>query len=106
MSIPVPRALKLPRTDPLEKDIERKVVEYAKQRGLYVRKFTSPSQRSVPDRLFIAPGAQVFFMELKRRGEKATENQKAEHARIRATGVPVYVVDDERIGKFIVGLYA
>lgn len=102
---PTPKALRLPRSDPLEKDIERKVVDHAKQQGLYVRKFVSPNQRSVPDRLFIAPGPRLFFIEFKRKGEGATPNQRSEHTKIRDTGTPVHVVDDARVGKFLVDLY-
>ena len=37
----------------LEKQIERKVCDYAKNKGLLAYKFTSPARAAVPDRLFI-----------------------------------------------------
>lgn len=91
-----------PLSNPLERDIEAAIVTFAKGKGCYVRKFTSPSQRSVPDRIFITPTGRVFFMELKREGKKATPAQEVEIAKIRKTGVLVFVVDDVEKGKEIV----
>lgn len=88
--------------DPLEKDIEKTVCEYAKSLGCLVYKFTSPSRRSVPDRLFILPdGKGVFFIEFKRRGQKPTAGQAVEIEKIRAKKARVYVVDDKQKGKEI-----
>lgn len=53
---------------PLEKEIEKKVCDYAKASGMLVYKFTSPARRSVPDRLFIPEGKSAFFIEFKREG--------------------------------------
>lgn len=63
---------------PLEKEIEKKICDYAKSKGCYVRKFVSPNNRSVPDRLIIAPGGAVGFLEIKRGGCKPTKAQLAE----------------------------
>ena len=79
---------------PLEKHIEAKVCDYAKQRGLLVYKFTSPARAAVPDRLFVLPGGRVFFIEFKREGQKPTPAQTREHARLWAHGVTVCVVDN------------
>ena len=57
---------------PLEKDIEARVCEYARSKGVLAYKFTSPSRAAVPDRLFIAPDGRVWFCEFKREGQKAT----------------------------------
>ena len=59
----------------LEKHIEKKVCDHAKKRGCLVFKFTSPNNRSVPDRLISAPGGKVGFLELKRPGNKPTPLQ-------------------------------
>ena len=91
-----------PLSDPLERDIEGAIVTFAKGKGCYVRKFTSPSQRSVPDRIFITPTGRVFFMELKREGKKSTPAQEIEQDKIRAHGVLVFVVDNVDAGKKIV----
>lgn len=89
--------------DPLEKVIEKKVCDHAKALGCLVYKFTSPSRRSVPDRLFIMPGGKgCFFIEFKRKGCKPTPAQEIEIAKIRAQGTTVGVVDDVNRGKLFV----
>lgn len=90
--------------NPLEKDIEKKVVDYAKSRGCLVYKFTSPARRSVPDRLFIGPDGQVWFIEFKRLGQKPTEAQSVEIDKIKRQGIHVYVVDSVAEGKIAVDL--
>lgn len=91
--------------NPLEKVIETKVCDYAKSLGCYVRKFTSPSQRHVPDRIMLYRG-RVWFIEFKRLGEKATAAQAVEHEKMRACGAIVYVVDSVEGGKQIVNFEA
>lgn len=89
--------------DPLEKDIEKKVVAYAKSLGCLVYKFTSPSQRSVPDRLFIMPnGRGVFFIEFKRLGCKPTASQDVEIEKIRKQRIQVWVIDSVDSGRLAV----
>lgn len=87
---------------PLEKDIEAKVVAYAKTKGVLCYKFTSPSKRSVPDRIFITPTGDVFFIEFKRKGQKPTPAQAVEIEKIRSKGVSVFVVDGVATGKKVV----
>lgn len=58
-----------------ERDIEAKVVSYAKSRGCLIYKFSSPSHRGVCDRIIIAPGGAVLFLELKAPKEKPTALQ-------------------------------
>lgn len=89
--------------NPLEKDIEKKVCAYARTLGCLVYKFTSPSQRSVPDRLFIMPGGRgCFFIEFKRLGQKPTPAQEVEIAKIQKRGIYVGVADNVDAGKAIV----
>lgn len=90
------------RTDPLEKDIEAKVVAYGKQLGCLVYKFTSPSRRSVPDRIFFGPKGQVWLIEFKRRGKEPTAAQQTEIEKLQKQGVLVYVADSVAKGKFAV----
>ena len=78
----------------LEKQIEAKVCDYAKERGLLVYKFTSPARAAVPDRLFVLPNGKIFFCEFKRGGQKPTQAQEREHHRLRQHKVVVYVIDD------------
>ncbi len=88
----------------LEKHIEAKVCDYAKQRGLLVYKFTSPARAAVPDRLFILPNGKMFFVEFKREGQKATPAQQREHMRLRQHNVSVFVIDNVVDGNLIVDL--
>lgn len=82
----------------LEKQIEAKVCEYAKARGMMVYKFTSPARAAVPDRLFIKSG-RVFFIEFKRGGQKPTDAQEREHHRLRQQAINVFVIDNVDAGK-------
>jgi len=88
----------------LEKKIEEKVCEYAKSKGLLVYKFTSPQRAAVPDRLLVAPGGRVFFIEFKAEGKKPTPAQEREHIRLRNHGVKVFVVDSVDHGKDMIDL--
>jgi len=86
----------------LEKQIEAKVCEYARERGLLVYKFTSPNRAAVPDRLFVLPNGKMFFVEFKREGEKPTPAQEREHHRLRQHKVSVWVIDNVIDGKEMV----
>jgi hypothetical protein len=98
------KKLKMKNLNPLEKDIEAKVVDHAKSLGILCYKFTSPSRRSVPDRMFITNSGVVFFIEFKRAGATPTAAQEVEIKKIRATGVTVYVADTVESGKRFVGI--
>ena len=89
---------------PLEKVIERKVCAFAKANGVWHRKFTSPTQRAVPDRLFICGGVH-FFIEFKRLGLLPTPAQEAEHKAIRAAGGTVHVIDNVTSGQVLIQRY-
>lgn len=87
----------------LEKDIERKGGEHAKSMGVLHLKFTSPGHAAVPDRLllseipdFLRPviAQHIRFVEYKREGQKPTAAQTREHARLRALGFRVDVIDN------------
>lgn len=89
--------------NPLESYIQKKVREYAKSRGVLSYKFSSPSQRHVPDCLFLF-GGRTFYVEFKRRGEKPTLAQALEHEKIRAVGGIVHVCDSVEQGKRVIDL--
>lgn len=82
----------------LEKQIEAKVCDYAKSKGMLTYKFTSPSRAAVPDRMFICADGRIFFIEFKRGGQKPTDAQAREHERLRNHKVPVFVVDNVQDG--------
>jgi len=86
----------------LEKQIEKRVCDYAKSKGFLAYKFTSPNRASVPDRLFISEDGFCFFIEFKRKGGKVTEGQKREMQRLEDQRVVVYVVDNIDTGKHII----
>jgi hypothetical protein len=86
----------------LESKIEAAVCDYAKGKGLLVYKFTSPSRRAVPDRMFILPWGQVFFIEFKATGAKPTVPQEREHAKLRDQNSSVYFVDSIEDGKQVI----
>mgnify|MGYP000293478287 FL=1 len=88
----------------LEKQIEAKVCDYAKSKGLLAYKFTSPARAAVPDRLFIAPDGRVWFCEFKREGQKPTGAQEREHQRLREQKVNVFVIDNVNEGKAMIDL--
>lgn len=95
----------------LEKEIEAKGTEHARKVGVLHLKFTSPARAAVPDRLLLAPVPEflrpliaqyVRFVEYKRTGEKPTGPQMREHARLRAMGFQVDVVDDVSNAKRVI----
>lgn len=90
------------KSPPLEKEIEKKVCDYAKSKGCYVRKFVSPNNRSVPDRIIIAPGGVVGFLELKREGCKPTKAQEVELELLKRMGCNVSWCDNAIDGKLFV----
>ena len=88
----------------LEKEIEKRVCDYAKTKNVLVYKFTSPARAAVPDRLFIRPDGRMWFCEFKRGGQKPTEAQEREHHRLRQHKVSVFVVDNVDDGKAMVDM--
>ena len=88
----------------LEKEIEAKVCEYAKQLNVLVYKFTSPNRMAVPDRMLIRPDGHIWFVEFKREGAKPTPAQEREHHRLRQHKVSVFVIDNVEEGKLMIDL--
>ena len=77
----------------LEKDIQAKCVDWARARGYWARKFSSMSQRSVPDYLF-AKGDVKFACEFKRPGLGLTEAQREEANIMVHAGWFVFMADN------------
>lgn len=57
-----------------ERDVEGDACKWAKKEGWLSYKFTSPSRRAVPDRVFIKDGI-VVWVEFKKKGKKPTTLQ-------------------------------
>jgi len=98
---------KVEKRELLEKDIERAVCRYARDRHrMKVEKFVSPGRRSVPDDMFSINDGFVFFIEFKAPGKMATKKQAKDHMERRAMGFTVFVVDDIARGKRIIDTMA
>ena len=82
----------------LEKTIEKKVVEHAKKLGFWTRKFVSPNNRGVPDRIFAYKG-RIFFIEFKAPGKKTTALQNLEHSKMFDAGLSTYVITEAERAK-------
>ena len=85
--------VRLPTDDRLEKKIqmsesklESQIVTLCSKLGLLTYKFSSPSQRGVPDRVIMGRG-RVLFLELKNAGCKPTGLQERELERIKNVGI-------------------
>lgn len=89
----------------LEKEIEKKVVKYAIDKNFLAYKFTSPSNRSVPDRLFISPTGKIFFIEFKRKNKLPTKLQAITINKFKLRNVDVSVIDDYETGKLLINEY-
>lgn len=109
----------------LEKDLQKQCVDWARARGYWARKFSSISQRSVPDYLFSRAHTEVFDVgleagskiafatEFKREGAKrdkltglmSTEAQIEEQEAMRAAGWYVFECDNFEVFKATVIAY-
>lgn len=88
-----------------ESQIEKSVSDYARRKGCYTRKFSSPAHRGVPDRLFITPAGAVFFIEFKAPGEEPTPAQWREINIIRKNNGNAHWADSVETGVEIVNSY-
>jgi hypothetical protein len=88
-----------------ESSIESAVKRYAVEKGFYVRKFSSPSNRGVPDDLFISPDGDFFFIEFKAPGKQPTPLQLREARLIEKNKGEVYFVDNVKEGQDIIRGY-
>lgn len=83
--------------------LEKKLVRYAKSRGVWTRKFTSPGHVSVPDRVFMTRG-YTLFLEIKAVGKRPTEGQMEEIKLISLQGGLATWVDNFEDGKAFIDL--
>jgi len=83
-----------------ESTIEKKVSDYAKTQGWLSYKFVSPSNRGVPDRIYLKAG-KCIFIEFKAPKKKPTKLQEKIISRIREQDLEVYIIDDIEKGKNI-----
>ena len=95
----------------LEKDLEKKIVSKAKQLGYRADKYKTPSNKGVPDRLFISKSGKSLYIEFKRKsdgktkGGKLSEKQKENISDLIARKQLVFVIDSEEIAMEILERY-
>jgi len=89
-----------------ERSIESRLrLKVKKELGGIAYKFTSPQRRSVPDRLCLLPGGEIFFVECKSTGKFPTKLQKQEHETIRSLGFSVHIVDSYESVDILMEIY-
>lgn len=76
-----------------ESTIEAYGTRRVEEEGGTHEKFSSPARRFVPDRLVSLRRGRLAFAEYKATGEKPNPGQLRDHARRRARGHTVYVID-------------
>jgi len=75
-----------------ESYIELKTTQFAQKMGWTSFKWTSPSSRGVPDRLYFKRG-NIKIVEFKAPGKKASKRQKVIHNQLLKQKFKVYIVD-------------
>ena len=79
----------------LERNIEEYLVRKVASIGGKAYKFSSPSNRSVPDRLCCLPNGKVRFVECKATGKEPSPLQAKVITFLRTLGNEVFVVDSK-----------
>lgn len=80
----------------LEKDVEKRCKDWARDHGWWVRKFKSPGNRSVPDDIFAKKwrnSSRKVAVEFKKLDETSTKKQIEQQKLMRAAGWEVYELD-------------
>lgn len=81
-----------------ESKIEVEVCDHAKSLGWLCYKWVSPSNRSVPDRIFFKNG-KTIVVEFKAEGKKPTKLQQKTINKLRDQYILTHVIDDISEGK-------
>lgn len=77
----------------LERKVEARLVDRAKEAGGLAIKWTSPAFSGVPDRIVFLPGGRIIFVELKKPGERPSALQSRVHKMLTGLGADVRLVD-------------
>lgn len=87
--------------------IERDNAEYAREGlGLITLKLALFGTVGWPDRLFLAPGGRVLFVEYKAPGKKLQPHQLKVHQLLKRYGFNVYTVDQIQTGRELLKCFA
>lgn len=85
-----------------ESTIEKRLKLSIEALGGMCEKYVSPGRRSVPDRIISLPHGRIIFVELKAPKKGPTPLQAKDHARRRALGFNVRVIDTvEKVDEFL-----
>jgi len=76
-----------------ENEIEKYLIEQVNKRGGFVRKYTSPGRRGVPDRICFLPRGRTIFVECKTPEGQLSSLQRREIKRIQDLMIPVFVAN-------------
>jgi hypothetical protein len=82
----------------LETNIERRVVNWARDNGILVFKADAKYGVGAPDRIFILSHGRIVFIEFKKPGKKPKKIQVFVHNKLRRLDHAVFVVDNAEIG--------
>jgi hypothetical protein len=86
----------------LEKEVEKYLCKQVKEIGGLCEKFTSPANRSVPDRLVTLPHGLMMLVECKSPTGAVSKAQQHDHATRFKLGVQVNVLSSkDEVDKFI-----
>lgn len=87
-----------------ERDVERSLIRSVRKAGGLCLKFISPGWSGAPDRVCLFSGGKMFFIEVKKPGERPRPLQLKRHEQLRKLGFNVYVIDGkEQIDDLIRG---
>lgn len=88
-----------------EGEVQAHLKKLVKQTGGEYRKLRWIGMTNAPDCFVLWPGKSTYaFVEVKRPGERETPQQAREHARLRAAGLQVFVVDSKLGAELVVSL--
>jgi Holliday junction resolvase len=79
----------------LEKNIERHLVQRARENGGLAIKWVAPAMAGVPDRIVFFPGGRIVFVELKAPGQRQTPIQIRVTKMLTDLGADVRVIDSK-----------
>lgn len=90
----------------LEKTIEAKITKRAKELQFLTYKFVSVAHRGMPDRLFITPIGEIFFIEFKSIKGRISALQRHEINNLESYNINVHIVRDVEYGLAILDFYS
>lgn len=87
--------------DMRESDIEKQIIKFATSRGWWCLKLHIINHAGFPDRLCLALGGQIMFVEFKATGKKPRKLKIWVIEKLRGMGFNVYVIDSIAKGQQI-----